>query len=139
MKRSASTNSENMPSNQQQSMLLPTLPPASAVVGTEVQEQSVPSETMLPPSRSSSGHAPDVASFFEQTLTRQQSEDGSTQEQDEGDANEELRKLDADFQKNLQRAKKVFDNRMDNLQRSQIEREAQHKKTLEKHQKVGVV
>jgi DNA repair exonuclease SbcCD ATPase subunit len=51
------------------------------------------------------------------------------------DEDEELRKLDEDFQKNLQRAKKVFDNRMDNLQRSQIEREAQHKKTLEKHQK----
>ena len=48
---------------------------------------------------------------------------------------EELRKLDEDFQRNLQRAKKVFDNRMDNLQRSQIEREAQHQKTLEKHQK----
>lgn len=51
------------------------------------------------------------------------------------DRNDELRKLDEDFQKNLQRAKKVFDNRMDNLQRNQIEREAQHKKTLEKHQK----
>lgn len=47
----------------------------------------------------------------------------------------ELRKLDEDFQKNLERAKKVFDNRMDNLQRSQVEREAQHQKTLEKHQK----
>lgn len=48
---------------------------------------------------------------------------------------EELRKLEEDYQKNLQRAQKVFDNRMDNLQRSQIEREAQHQKTLEKHQK----
>jgi hypothetical protein len=48
---------------------------------------------------------------------------------------EELRKLDEDFQRNIQRAKKVFDNRMDNLQRSQVEREAQHLKTLEKHEK----
>lgn len=53
----------------------------------------------------------------------------------EDDGDEAMRKLDEDFQKNLQRAKKVFDNRMDNLQRSQIEREAQHQKTLEKHQK----
>jgi hypothetical protein len=43
--------------------------------------------------------------------------------------------LDEDFQKNLERARKVFVNRMDNLQRSQIEREAQHQKTLEKHEK----
>ena len=48
---------------------------------------------------------------------------------------EELRRLDEDFQKNLQRARKVFYNRMDNLQRSQVEREAQHQKTLEKHEK----
>ena len=48
---------------------------------------------------------------------------------------EEIRRLDEDFQKNLQRAKKVFYNRMDNLQRSQVEREAQHQKTLEKHEK----
>lgn len=54
---------------------------------------------------------------------------------DEEDVSDELRKLDDDFQKNLERAKKVFVNRMDNLQRSQIEREAQHLKTLEKHEK----
>ena len=59
---------------------------------------------------------------------------GSDSEEDP-DMTEELRRLDEDFQKNLHRAKKVFDNRMDNLQRSQIEREAQHQKTLEKHQK----
>ena len=47
----------------------------------------------------------------------------------------ELRKLDEDFQKNMMRAKKVFDNRMDNLQRTQHQREALHLRTLEKHQK----
>jgi WNK lysine deficient protein kinase len=47
----------------------------------------------------------------------------------------ELRKLDEDFKKNMMRAKKVFVNRMDNLQRTQVQREAQHKKTLEQHQK----
>ena len=47
----------------------------------------------------------------------------------------ELRKLDEDFQKTVMRAKKVFDTRMDNLQRTQHQREAQHQKTLEKHQK----
>jgi WNK lysine deficient protein kinase len=49
--------------------------------------------------------------------------------------NDEVRKLEEEFQRNLQRANKVFINRMDNLQRSQIEREAQHQKTLERHQK----
>jgi WNK lysine deficient protein kinase len=48
---------------------------------------------------------------------------------------EELRKLDENFKKNMMRAKKVFVNRMDNLQRTQVQREAQHKKTLEQHQK----
>lgn len=48
---------------------------------------------------------------------------------------EELRRLDDDFKKNMMRAKKVFVNRMDNLQRTQVQREAQHKKTLEQHQK----
>ena len=47
----------------------------------------------------------------------------------------ELRKLDEDYQNNLKRAKKVFVSRMDNLQRTQVQREAQHQKTLEQHQK----
>ncbi|VEU33501.1 unnamed protein product [Pseudo-nitzschia multistriata] len=47
----------------------------------------------------------------------------------------ELRKLDQDFQNNLKRAKKVFAGRMDNLQRTQVQREAQHQKTLEQHKK----
>lgn len=47
----------------------------------------------------------------------------------------ELRKLDEDFQKNMMRAKRVFDSRMGTLQRTQVQREAQHQKTLERHQK----
>ena len=47
----------------------------------------------------------------------------------------ELRKLDEDFQKTMARAQKVFDSRMDNLSRSQVQREVQHQKTLEKHEK----
>jgi len=50
----------------------------------------------------------------------------------------ELRRLDEEMQKTMLRAKKVFVNRMDNLQRTQSEREAQHKKTLEKHKKERV-
>jgi len=65
----------------------------------------------------------------------QESADDYLDEDSDDDVREELRKLDEDFQKNLQRAKKVFYNRMDNLQRCQIEREAQHQKTLEKHEK----
>jgi hypothetical protein len=61
--------------------------------------------------------------------------EGDSDDEDDVDIADELRKLDEDFQKNLERAKKVFVNRMDNLQRSQIEREAQHLKTLEKHEK----
>lgn len=56
-------------------------------------------------------------------------------EPDDEELASEIRKLDEDFQKNMQRAKRVFDSRMDNLQRSQIEREAQHQKFLEKHEK----
>jgi hypothetical protein len=51
------------------------------------------------------------------------------------EVNAEIRKIDEDFQKNLLRAKKVFDSRMDSLQRSQVEREVQHQKTLERHGK----
>ena len=54
---------------------------------------------------------------------------------DERALKEEIRRLDEDFKKNMLRAQKVFDSRMDNLQRSKEEREAQHLKTLEKHEK----
>lgn len=54
---------------------------------------------------------------------------------DEAEFKEEMRRLDEDFKKNMLRAQKVFDSRMDNLQRSKEEREAQHLKTLEKHEK----
>ena len=42
----------------------------------------------------------------------------------------ELRKLDEDFQKNMMRAKKVFDSRMGNLQRTKHEREAPRDRRL---------
>ena len=61
--------------------------------------------------------------------------EGDSDDEDAVDVADELRKLDEDFQKNLERATKVFVNRMDNLQRSQVEREAQYLKTLEKHEK----
>ena len=51
---------------------------------------------------------------------------------------EKLRKLEEDYQKNLKIAKKVFDSRMENLERSQTEKEALHQKTLEKHEKERV-
>jgi WNK lysine deficient protein kinase len=54
---------------------------------------------------------------------------------DDDSLTEELRRLDEDFQKNIVRAQKVFDSRMDNLQRSKQEKEALHKKTLQKHEK----
>eukprot|EP00550_Attheya_septentrionalis_P012978 CAMPEP_0198304616 /NCGR_PEP_ID=MMETSP1449-20131203/57494_1 /TAXON_ID=420275 /ORGANISM="Attheya septentrionalis, Strain CCMP2084" /LENGTH=1027 /DNA_ID=CAMNT_0044007145 /DNA_START=252 /DNA_END=3335 /DNA_ORIENTATION=+ len=56
-------------------------------------------------------------------------------EESESPNSEELKKLEAEFQKNLMRAKKAFDTRMENLHRSKEEREAQHLKILEKHEK----
>ena len=46
----------------------------------------------------------------------------------------ELRELEEEYQKSIMRAKKVFDSRMDNMQRMHFQREAQHQKTLVKHQ-----
>mmetsp|Transcript_49833 Transcript_49833/g.74319 ORF Transcript_49833/g.74319 Transcript_49833/m.74319 type:complete len:273 (-) Transcript_49833:160-978(-) len=60
-------------------------------------------------------------------------DDDDDEEQEEVD--EEMRRLDEDFQKNMMRAKKVFDSRMDNLHRTKKEKEAQHQKTLAKHEK----
>lgn len=48
---------------------------------------------------------------------------------------EELKKLEEEFEKRLQRAKKSYGTRMDNLQRSKVEAEAMHQMTLEKHEK----
>jgi len=55
---------------------------------------------------------------------------------DSDDSNtSELRRLEEEYQKNLQRARKAFVTRMDNLQRSMKDKEEQHQKTLEKHEK----
>ncbi|KAL3817124.1 hypothetical protein ACHAXA_009955 [Cyclostephanos tholiformis] len=48
---------------------------------------------------------------------------------------EEIRKLEQELEKKLQRAKKSYHTRMDNLQRSKEEVEAQHQMLLEKHEK----
>jgi hypothetical protein len=50
-------------------------------------------------------------------------------------ADEELKRLEEEFQKRLQRAQKSYGTRMDNLHRSKVEAEASHQKTLEKHEK----
>ena len=144
LKRSVSTNSHNIPGSQQLSM---------PVAAQAAPQGVVPPETRRPPSRSSSGCLPNMTGHSGQAAAMHLLEDekisgfqdmpsdvaarafGFESGEEDGDGNEELRKLDEDFQKNLQRAKKVFYNRMDNLQRSQIEREAQHQKTLERHQK----
>jgi DNA polymerase III delta prime subunit len=61
--------------------------------------------------------------------------DDDDENDDETAFKEEMQRLDEDFKKNMLRAQKVFDSRMDNLQRSKEEREAQHLKTVEKHEK----
>merc|ERR1711971_725835 len=51
---------------------------------------------------------------------------------------EEIRKLEQEFTKKMQRAQKSYGTRMDNLHRSKEEAEAQHQMTLEKHEKERV-
>lgn len=58
-----------------------------------------------------------------------------TNNDDENDCEDcletELRKVDEDFHKNVSRARKVFDSRMENLQRTQTQRESDSSKTAE--------
>lgn len=91
-----------------------------------VREQSPSESPKIGPRRDSACTSASSVGDLEVSASEMDSDDEET---------EELRRLDEDFQKNLQRARKVFYNRMDNLQRSQVEREAQHQKTLEKHEK----
>jgi WNK lysine deficient protein kinase len=80
---------------------------------------------------------PSLSSQEQSPLLDSEDYDGEDEEESDTDptVEEELRKLEEEFERSMQRVKKVFDSRMDNLQRSQIEREAQHQKTLEKHEK----
>ena len=48
---------------------------------------------------------------------------------------EEMKRLNEEYEKKMQRAKKSYGTRMDNLQRSKVEAEAFHQMTLEKHEK----
>lgn len=61
--------------------------------------------------------------------------EGSEGEDDDDNMNEELKRLNADFHKDLMRAEKVHDIRMDNLRRAKLEKEQRHIQTLEKHEK----
>ena len=58
-----------------------------------------------------------------------------SEDNDEDSVSEKLRRLDEDYEKNYVRTQKVFVSRMDNLQRSKLEKEELHKKTLQKHEK----
>jgi hypothetical protein len=59
---------------------------------------------------------------------------GGGNESDE-DIDAEFEQLSSDYQGKLQRAKKAYDTRMDNLMRSRAEREEQHRKAIEKHER----
>lgn len=88
--------------------------------------------------QTASGAIPEkpLANVSVSTEERKMDSDHSSSDDESDDSNsEELRRLEEDYQKNLLRAKKAFYTRMDNLQRSKEEREAQHLKTLEKHEK----
>lgn len=102
------------------------------------------SDAMRPPRESAHVRQTAPGAIPEQPLAkvsiskegRKMDSDHSSSDDESEDSNsEELRRLEEDYQKNLLRAKKAFYTRMDNLQRSKEEREAQHLKTLEKHEK----
>lgn len=64
-----------------------------------------------------------------QMVAPQESADDSTAD------TEEIRKLEQEFEKKMQRAQKSYGTRMDNLHRSKDEAEAQHLITLERHER----
>ena len=89
-----------------------------------ISKDSIDAVVLVPDPPSTSSHSRDIQTSV-------------TDEEDELEEEfaADIRRLDEDFQKNMLRAQKVFDNRMDNLQRSKQEKEFQHQKTLEKHEK----
>ncbi|GMH75426.1 hypothetical protein TrRE_jg1150, partial [Triparma retinervis] len=50
-------------------------------------------------------------------------------------SDEELSSLEQEYNQKLQRANKAYTTRMDNLHKSKVEREAQHRKVVEKHER----
>ena len=56
----------------------------------------------------------------------------------ESEDDEDLRHLEENHKRNVNRAKKAYDTRMDNLQRSKEEKEALHLQTLQRHEKEKV-
>ena len=118
-----------------QHVLPPPAPPPKVDVRqhNEVKEQHVaaPQSPMLLPRSDSSGGMSGTA------VSRQG--DGSLSDDSDSDIDDDvkevLRKLDEDYEKKKEIQKKVFDTRMDKIQRSQDEKESLHQKTLEKHQK----
>ena len=50
-------------------------------------------------------------------------------------ATDELRRLEGEYRKSLERAMKAYETRMENLKRSKEEKQAQHLKLLEKHER----
>ncbi|KAL7580805.1 hypothetical protein ACA910_001082 [Epithemia clementina (nom. ined.)] len=121
-----------------------TMPVATAVAAVEAPSTPLPCLPPRPPAAAylgdsaPSGHG-DLASL--RTVINGMSPASRKEElyhlADEmnDEVREKLRKLEEDYQKNLKIAKKVFDSRMENLERSQTEKEAQHQKFLEKHEK----
>ena len=118
---------------------------SSNTTHVEAPSTPVPSSYALPPRPPSSLVGENEASVQGDVLSTDldamspasRKEEASLVSGDEmnDEVREQLRKLEEDYQKNLKIAKKVFDSRMENLERSQTEKEAQHQKFLEKHEK----
>jgi hypothetical protein len=115
-----STTAAQVPSSIQNTLV----PTVNNVYSTNQYHQPLSNATYTP-----------IASQDYEKYSSLDGDDGEFLSEDESIVADELRKLDEDYQKNLLRTKKVFDSRMDNLQRSLVEREVQHLRTLEKHEK----
>jgi len=61
--------------------------------------------------------------------------DSEEQSSDEGEFNKELARIDEGYRFSMAQARKVYDNRISNLQQEQDDRDAQHIEALEKHEK----
>eukprot|EP00522_Entomoneis_paludosa_P004101 CAMPEP_0172473398 /NCGR_PEP_ID=MMETSP1065-20121228/68835_1 /TAXON_ID=265537 /ORGANISM="Amphiprora paludosa, Strain CCMP125" /LENGTH=1265 /DNA_ID=CAMNT_0013231573 /DNA_START=224 /DNA_END=4021 /DNA_ORIENTATION=- len=114
--------------------------PVPSKTGMPPRPQSVPSmQAEALAFQSETGHASSVRSTDQSFSSMNGMSPGSDKEMcldtDDDEMRAELRKLEEDYQKNLKIAKKVFDSRMENLERSRIEKEVRHKETLEKHEK----
>ena len=128
---------QHLPPNVSQEMIAPRqlAPPVQSLDASASASSLVPLQQQLEPL--SQAQPPPVAP--ERPADEAVAKEGVTAESDDAGADtEEIRQLEQEFAKKMQRAKKSYGTRMDNLHRSKEEAEVQHLMTLEKHEKEKV-